>query len=402
MPTYRWQGLSTHGKVVSGVLDAANEDILESTLLKLKVSPLAYSVHEAANRRRLPRRHLRLSARELGLLTREVGVIIKAGLPVVRAVGGVQAQNKHTPLAALLGGLRTQLESGESLTSALRTHPRLFNRLYTAMVAAGEATGDLERVLAQLAAHLERSSEVRAKLQTALLYPALVVVVASTVTGALLVFVVPVFAELFQSFGHDLPWPTRVVIRLSALATDYAAVVAAALLAGAFVFRRVSRTPAGRKRIDRICLRLPVLGPALRRAEIAKLARVLGTVITAGVPLLESLRLAADAANNTAYYEALAQTEVQVREGQALAETLANSGLFPDDVCQLVAIGESTGTLESSLVKVAELYEAEVDHLLSNLTALIEPVFIAVLGVVVGAILISMYLPIFQIGSLVQ
>ncbi len=402
MPTYRWQGLSTHGKVVSGVLDAANEDILESTLLKLKVSPLAYSVHEAANRRRLPRRHLRLSARELGLLTRQLAVMIKAGLPLVRALGALQGQHKDTPLAALLGGLRTQLESGESLTSALRTHPRLFNRLYTAMVAAGEATGDLERVLAQLAAHLERSSEVRAKLQTALLYPALVVVVASTVTGALLVFVVPVFAELFQSFGHDLPWPTRVVIRLSALATDYAAVVAAALLAGAFVFRRVSRTPAGRKRIDRICLRLPVLGPALRRAEIAKLARVLGTVITAGVPLLESLRLAADAANNTAYYEALAQTEVQVREGQALAETLANSGLFPDDVCQLVAIGESTGTLESSLVKVAELYEAEVDHLLSNLTALIEPVFIAVLGVVVGAILISMYLPIFQIGSLVQ
>lgn len=402
MPTYRWQGLSVHGKVVSGVLDAADDDALQATLAKLDVSPLAYGVHQAGRRRWLERRRPRLSARELGLLTRQLAVMVKAGLPVVRALATLQRQHSDTPLAAVLGELRAQLESGESLTGALRAHPQLFGRLYTAMIAAGEATGDLERVLAQLAGHLERSAEVRRKLQAALLYPALVIVVASAVTGALLVFVVPVFTELFRSFGHDLPWPTRIVVHLSTLATRYAGLAAAALVAAAVVVQRVGRSPAGRRRIDHICVRAPLLGAALRRAEIAKLARVLGTVITAGVPLLESLRLAADAAGNTAYREALADTEVQVREGRALAETLTESGLFADDVCQLVAIGESTGTLESSLLKVAELYEAEVDHFLGSLTALIEPAFIAVLGVVVGGILISMYLPIFQIGSLVQ
>jgi len=402
MPTYRWQGLSAHGKVVSGLLAAGSEDSLRTSLLQRRVTMLVCTAEQQPERKPRHRRGIRLSPRELGLLTRQLAVMIKAGLPVVRALAALEQQHAGAPLAALLSELRHRLEGGETLASSLRAHPRLFGRLYTAMIAAGEATGDMDLVLGQLSTHLERSAGVRSKVHGALLYPAIVIVVASAVTGGLLVFVVPVFAELFRSFGQELPLPTRIVVALSTLVTEYAALGIAMTLATTLLAYHALRAPEWRCRLDRVALHAPLVGAVLRRAEVAKLARVLSAVITAGVPLLESLQLATEAAASSVFREALAKVEQLVREGVPLAQSLSGCGLFPENVCQLVSIGETTGSLESSWLKIAELYEAEIDHWLSNLTALIEPLFIAVLGVVVGTILIALYLPIFRIGALVQ
>ncbi len=402
MTSYRWQGIAANGKLVNGVLEAANDAALSLALAQRHVVPLTWVV-EASPRRAWARGWQRgASPRALALLTRQLAVMTKAGLPLVRSLDALAQQHHGNPLASLLTDLRCRLEAGESLANAMRDHPRVFGRLYTAMVAAGEATGDMERVLSQLAAHLERNAALRKRLQSALLYPALVVIVATAVTGGLLVFVVPIFAELFQSFGQALPLPTRIVVAMSAMVTHAAlpaAVAAALLLMG---LHRLLQTPHWRRRCEHTLLRVPVLGKARRHVEIANQARVLSAVISAGVPLLEALRLGADASTSLVYQEELASISARVRGGEPLAHALAANGLFPSNVCQLVAIGESTGTLEGAWLKIAELYEDEVDHLLGNLTALIEPLFIATLGVIVGGILIALYLPIFQIGTLVQ
>lgn len=402
MTSYRWQGIAPNGKVVSGVLEAASDSALSLALAQRHVAPLTWSREATPPNLRSWGRRRRISPRELALLTRQLAVMTKAGLPLVRSLDALAQQHRDTPLASLLITLRCRLESGESLATALRDHPVVFGRLYTAMVAAGEATGDMERVLSHLATHLERNAALRKRLQSALLYPALVVVVATVVTGGLLVFVVPIFAELFQSFGQALPLPTRVVVTMSSLLSRSALPVAVAAALLLMAWRRLLQAPQWRRRYELAFLRVPVLGKTRERVEIANQARVLSAVISAGVPLLEALQLATTASTSLVYQEELGRISQRVRSGEPMAQALGTSDLFPGNVCQLVAIGESTGTLDGSWLKIAELYEDEVDHLLGNLAALLEPLFIVTLGVVVGGILIALYLPIFQIGTLVQ
>jgi len=402
VPTFEWQGLTAAGRIDAGRIRAATPEALQAELLRRRITPLAWRVLATTSPSfRGPRRQV-LSATDLVMLTRQLAVMVRAGLPVVRALAAVSNQTGGRQGSGVIDALQARLEAGESFAAALREHPASFPRLYCAMVAAGEATGDMEQVLMQLAGHLERAAALRRKLMSVLLYPALVVVVATLVTGGLLVFVVPVFADVFAAFGQSLPLPTRAVLRLSAALSTALPWLALCGFVTTVATRQWLRTDRGRRRADRLLLHVPLVSGVIQRAEIAKLARVLGTLVLAGVPLLESLRIAGQAAQSTAYRSALETISDRVREGEPLAESFAATRLFPGSVTQLVSIGEGTGTLDASLLRVAELYEGDLDHRLGTLTALIEPAFVAILGVVVGGILLSLYLPIFQIGGLVQ
>lgn len=402
MPSFEWQGLTAAGRVETGRTRAANAEALVATLQRRHIQLLRWQAAATAHPARHRQQRAAFPGHALAQMTRQLAVMVRAGLPVVRALAALETQPQQRRGTNVIGSLRARLEAGEPLAHALREYPATFPPLYCAMVAAGEATGDMEQVLAQLAAHLERAAALRRKLLSALLYPTLVLVVAGLVTGGLLIFVVPVFAELFAAFGQDLPLPTRLVLHASKQLTATFPWLVLGGAGGVVATRRCLRRAGVRRRADRMLLRLPLLGRALQRAEIARLTRVLGTLVVAGVPLLESIRIAAEAAHNTTYRDALAHVDDAIRQGEPLATSLAHRGLFPHTVTQLIGVGEATGTLEAALLRVAELYEGELDHLLGNLTALIEPAFVALLGTVVGAILLSLYLPIFQIGALVQ
>jgi type IV pilus assembly protein PilC len=328
--------------------------------------------------------------------------MIDAGLPIVQCLEILQAQATLKPFRKVLQQVKDDVESGATLTDALQKHTKVFDELYCNMVSAGEIGGILDTVLNRLAVYMEKAAKLRAKIKGAMIYPVSIVVVAGAVTSILLLYVIPVFAELFGSFGQALPAPTQFVINLSNFTTAYFPYMIASLIAAFFGLRYAYRTEQGKLAIDGLLLKLPIFGDLFRKSAVARFTRTLGTLISSGVPILEALAITAKTAGNRVVEKAVFATRVSISEGKTIAEPLARSKIFPPMVCQMIAVGETTGALDAMLGKIAEFYEDEVDNAVSNLTALMEPVVIVFLGVVIGGLVISMYLPIFQLGAVVS
>jgi len=406
MAVFRWEGISPKGEVMRGEMEATTRDAVIVRLRTQRIQPLPAKIREKGRgldrQLSIPGLADKVKTRDIVVFTRQFATMIDAGLPIVQCLDILQAQATVKPMRRAIQAIKDDVEAGASFNEALRKHPKLFDELYINMVAAGEVGGILDNIMNRLAVYMEKAARLRAKIKGAMIYPASIVTVAIAVTGILLIYVIPVFAELFSSFGQALPAPTQFVINLSNFTVRNVPYIAVA--AGLFVFAIMwlYRTEQGRLAIDGFLLRLPVFGDLFRKSAVARFTRTLGTLVSSGVPILDALAITARTAGNRVVEKAVLATRVSISEGKTIADPLLQSKVFPPMVCQMIAVGETTGALDTMLAKIADFYEEEVDNAVANLTALMEPIVIVFLGVVIGGLVISMYLPIFQLGAVIS
>jgi type IV pilus assembly protein PilC len=406
MAVFRWEGVSPRGEVMRGEMEASTRDAVIVRLRTQRIQPKPDRIREKGKgldrQITIPGFSDSVKTRDMVVFTRQFATMIDAGLPIVQCLDILQAQATVKPLRKAIQQIKDDVEAGSSFNEALRKHPKLFDELYINMVAAGEVGGILDNIMNRLAVYMEKAARLKAKIKGAMIYPASIVTVAVAVTAILLIYVIPVFAELFAGFGQALPAPTQFVINLSNFTVRYFPLIATAAGLAIFATIWLYRTEQGRLAIDGLLLRLPIFGDLFRKSAVARFTRTLGTLVSSGVPILDALAITARTAGNRVVEKAVLATRLSISEGKTIAEPLTASKVFPPMVCQMIAVGETTGALDSMLSKIAEFYEEEVDNAISNLTALMEPIVIVFLGVVVGGLVISMYLPIFQLGAVIS
>lgn len=397
MPVYAYRGKSRAGSEVRGEREADNKQSLLAALRREQISPMM--VKEKGKELSLPKFGGKVKTKELAIFTRQFSVMIDAGLPLVQCLEALSQQQENKVFQQVLQAVRTDVEGGSSLAFALAQHPKVFNELFTNMVAAGEAGGILDTILQRLSSYIEKAVKLKRAVQSAMVYPVAVMTIAIGVIILILWKVVPIFVNLFASLDAGLPLPTRIVIALSNFVARYIIFVIPMIVALGYAFRKYYATENGRHLVDGLLLKVPVLGSVLRKIAVARFSRTLSTLITSGVPILEALTITAKTAGNAIVEKAIMKTRSAVEEGKTIVEPLRETGVFPTMVTQMVSVGEQTGALDSMLTKVAEFFEDEVDAAVADLLTAIEPIMILVLGVMVGGIVISMYLPLFSLIS---
>jgi type IV pilus assembly protein PilC len=406
MAKFKWEGISPRGEVLRGEMEAPTRDAVITRLRSQRIQPVPAKVRQRGlgldKDFSIPGLGEKAKTRDIVIFTRQFSTMIDAGLPIVQCLDILHQQTTVKPLRKGIGAIKDDVEAGSTLADAMSKHRKLFDELYVNMVSAGEVGGILDTVLQRLSVYMEKAEKLRAKIKGAMIYPASIVFVAVVVTAILLLYVIPVFAELFSSFGQALPAPTQFVINLSNATIAWFWYIVAAFVLAVFALRQMYKTERGRLAIDGILLKLPIFGDLFRKSAVARFTRTLGTLVSSGVPILDALAITAKTAGNRVVEKAVFATRVSIAEGRTISEPLAQSGVFPPMVCQMIAVGETTGALDQMLGKIAEFYEDEVDNAVNNLTALMEPVVIVFLGVVIGGLVVSMYLPIFQLGAVVS
>lgn len=396
--TFAFSGRTLEGARVSGERRAASAADAVAALRRERV--LVTAIGPA--RRSGPaatwiRRRKAVSARSLAVFTRQFAVMIGAGLPLVQCLEMLGEQEEDREFAATIRAVRAEVEDGSTLADALRAHPRSFDRLYVGMVATAEAGGVLDTILDRLAVQIEKHVALRGQVRSAMMYPVAVLAIAAVVVGVILWKVIPTFAVLFEELGAVLPLPTRLVIAASDSLATFVPLLGFGAAGAALGFRRYYSTAGGRLAVDRVVMRLPAIGGIVRRNAVARFCRTLSALVGAGVPILESLEITAATAGNAAVEEAVLATRAAVERGESLAAPLRDTEVFPALVARMINVGETTGALDTMLGKVADFYEEEVDRAVAGMTALLEPVTVAVLGIVVGGIVVAMYLPVFDL-----
>lgn len=397
MPTFEWKGRDRAGRAQGGVLVADSKEAVLAVLRRQQVVPI--TVKEKGKEIALPRFRKGIDDKTLAVFTRQFSVMIDAGLPLVQCLQILGEQQEHKAFQRIIMQVREDVESGSSLASALAKHPSAFNDLYVNMVAAGEAGGILDTILQRLAVYIEKAARLKAQVKSAMIYPITVIAIATVVVYIILWKVIPVFATLFASLDADLPLPTRIVVALSNFIGRFWWLIFLVIGASIVAVNRYYKTKQGKMVIDRLLLKAPVVGLILRKIAVARFCRTLGTLMSAGVPLLESLDITARTSGNAVIEQAILEVRKQVEEGKTLSEPLGATQQFPPMVVHMISVGETTGALDTMLGKIAEFYEEEVDIAVAGMMKLIEPVMIFVLGVVIGGIVISMYLPMFDLIS---
>jgi type IV pilus assembly protein PilC len=394
---FQWEGKSTTGQIKRGQQTAPSEAVVRAQLRRQGINPTQV---RKQNKRSL--RGKKIKPVDIAIFTRQLATMMGAGVPLVQSFEIIGRGHANPAMQTLLLGIKAEIEAGSSLTEALATQPRYFDPLFLHLIAAGERSGALENLLDKVAIYKEKAEALKAKIKKALTYPTAVIIVAFIVTGILLYYVVPQFQNLFSSFGADLPAFTRMVINLSQFVQSWWWIILMGMAGAIMGISYLNRTsPAFRKNRDRISLRLPIFGPLLTKAAIARYSRTLATMFSAGVPLVEALESVSGATGNIVYQEAVLELREQVAVGQQLNVAMQGTGLFPNMVVQMMAIGEESGSLDAMSAKVADFYEAEVDNMVDNLSSLIEPLIMSILGILVGGLVTAMYLPIFQMGQVV-
>ncbi|HXC47213.1 MAG TPA: type II secretion system F family protein [Candidatus Sulfotelmatobacter sp.] len=402
MPVFTYRGTNRSGGSVAGEMTASSKAELQSLLRRQQITPTKMS--EKGKEFNLPTFGGSVSAKELAVFTRQFSVMIDAGLPLVQCLEILASQQENKLFQKVLTGTRAAVESGSNLSVAMKQYPKVFDPLYSNMVEAGETGGILDTILQRLSTYIEKNVKLKAAVKSALIYPIGVISIAGAVITLLLWKVVPIFATLFAGLGVDLPLPTKIVIGLSNFVGSYfGLLIVVAIVAGVVGMKIWYGTPQGRFIIDSVVLKLPVLGMLMRKIAVARFTRTLGTLISSGVPILEGLDITARTSGNAVVERALFQVRKALEEGKSLTEPLKESAVFPGMVTQMISVGEQTGAMDAMLQKIADFYEDEVDAAVKDLLTALEPVMIVFLGVVVGGVVISMYLPLFSlIGKLSQ
>jgi type IV pilus assembly protein PilC len=356
-------------------------------------------IREKGKEAALPRAGRKVPSKKVAVFTRQFSVMIDAGLPLVQCLEILATQQDHKSFQKILFQVRQDVESGSSLAEAMRKHPRAFDALYVNMVAAGESGGILDTILQRLSTYIEKAVKLKSQVRSAMIYPIAVISIAAIVVAVILLKVIPTFAALFAGLGAELPLPTRIVIMASNFLARYFIFIVILIGLGIYAFRAYYRTDNGRHVVDRILLGTPIFGEILRKIAVARFCRTLATLTASGVPILDSLDITARTAGNAIIEDAVYATRKSVEAGKTIAEPLRDAKVFPNMVVQMVAVGEQTGALDTMLNKIAEFYEDEVDAAVAGLIKLMEPLMIAILGVVIGGVVIAMYLPMFSLIS---
>src|ERR1700674_2185624 len=400
MPVYTYRGTNRAGGAVSGEVTATSKAELQNILRRQQIT--ATKMSEKGQEFNLPTFGGSVTAKELAVFTRQFSVMIDAGLPLVQCLEILAGQQENKLFQKVLTGTRSAVEGGSNLSTAMKQYPKVFDPLYSNMVEAGETGGILDTILQRLSTYIEKNVKLKAAVKSALIYPVGVLTIAGGVITLLLWKVVPIFATLFAGLGVDLPLPTKIVIALSNFVGSIFGLLILVALGGAIFGLKVwYGTPQGRFVLDTIILKLPVLGILMRKIAVARFTRTLGTLISSGVPILEGLDITARTSGNAVVERALQKVRKSLEEGKSLTEPLKESEVFPGMVTQMIAVGEQTGAMDAMLQKIADFYEEEVDAAVKDLLTALEPVMIVFLGVVVGGVVISMYLPLFSlIGKL--
>ena len=401
MPQFEFRGTSRTGQAVTGTRAAPSREALDAVLRREQITPTR--IVEKGREIAVPKPKVagKVKAKELAVFTRQFSVMIDAGLPLVQCLEILSSQQENKAFAKALVGVRSSVESGSTLANALRQYPKIFDDLYSNMVEAGETGGILDTILQRLSTYIEKAVKLKRAVQSAMIYPIAVVVIAGGVIFLLLWTVVPIFATLFAGMQVALPLPTRIVIGLSTAIAQFALPIIILAIAAFFGLKYYYATPNGRMTIDSLQLKVPLLGSLMRRIGVARFTRTLGTLITSGVPMLEALNITAHTAGNAVIEKAILEVRKAIEAGRTIVDPLRETGVFPNMVVQMIGVGEQTGALDAMLQKVADFYEDEVDAAVGDLLTAMEPMIILVLGVVVGGVVISMYLPLFTlIGKL--
>lgn len=400
MDVYVWEGRSRKGTMEHGEISAANEAAVRLALRRQQIQAIKIETKPKDLLRGLKfSGRKKVKEKDIVVFTRQFATMIDAGLPLVQCLEILGSQQDNATLKEILLKVKADVEAGSTFADALRKHPTVFNELFCNLVTAGETGGILDTILNRLAAYIEKSMNLKKKVKGAMVYPVAVLVIATVVVIGMLVFVIPVFQKMFADMGGTLPAFTQMVINLSDFMRRYFLLVGAALVALYFVFQRYYKTEKGQETVDGYLLKLPIFGPLIQKVAIAKFTRTLGTMLSSGVPILEGLDIVARTSGNKIIEKAILKTKMSIGEGKTIAEPLGASGVFPPMVVQMISVGESTGALDSMLSKIADFFDDEVDAAVANLTSLLEPLLMVFLGGAIGAIVVAMYLPIFQMAS---
>jgi type IV pilus assembly protein PilC len=394
MPVFTFSGKNAAGEKVSGERTAVNKEVLTSQLRRERITPGA--VRQKGKEFVMPTFGTgKVKTKEIAVFFRQFSVMIDAGLPLVQCLEILAANQENPAFQKTLTGVRTTVEGGATLANAMKGYPKIFDDLTTNMMEAGETGGILDIILQRLAAYVEKAVKLRAAIKSALIYPVSVISLAFLIVGALLKWVVPIFSNLFTGLGVALPLPTRIVMGLSAFVGHFWWFFIVGVVGLFFGLKQVRQNPRGRYWFDWALLKLPVLGLLLRKIAVARFTRTLGTLITSGVPILEGLSITAKTSGNAVLEEALMKVRKAIEEGRTIVDPLRECGVFPNMVVQMIGVGEATGAMDAMLQKIADFYEDEVDSATKDMLAMLEPMIIGLLGVMIGGIVISLYMPLF-------
>jgi len=407
MATFAYTGRTRAGETVTGervaeTMDAAVAALRREQVQVTKITPAA---EKAAAKDKVEKKagggstNKTVGAKNLAVFTRQFSVMIDAGLPLVQCLDILGNQEEDKNFAEVILQTRTYVEGGAALADAMKRYPKSFDPLYTNMIAAGEAGGILDTILKRLAVYIEKAVKLKGQVKSAMIYPIAVIVIAAVVVGVILWKVIPTFAAMFEGLGAQLPLPTRIVIAMSNGVVTFGPLIIVGIGVAGFLFRRYYKTDNGRHVIDRIVLKLPVLGMLMRKIAVARFCRTLSTLIASGVPILDGLEITARTSGNAIIEDAIMTTRKSIERGETISAPLRETEIFPAMVTQMISVGEATGALDAMLAKIADFYEEEVDTAVAGLLTLLEPIMIAFLGVVVGGIVIAMYMPIFDMIS---
>jgi type IV pilus assembly protein PilC len=403
MPKFAWEARTKTGGVQKGTMEADSVAIVEAQLKKAGYSNITINEAPKGVSFKLPSfgGTGKVQTKELVIFTRQFATMIDSGLPLVQCLEILSSQQENKTFKDILYKVKESVESGSTFADALAKHPKAFDQLFVNLVAAGEVGGILDTILQRLAAYIEKAMKLKKQIKGAMVYPLTIMSIAVIVVGVILIFVIPTFAKMFADFGGELPAPTKFVIGLSNFMTRYIIVIIALIYGIIWGIKKYYGTATGRKKLDRMALKAPIMGPLIRKVAVAKFTRTLGTMVSSGVPIMDGLEIVAKTAGNKIIEEAIYGVRQAISEGKTMAEPLASCGVFPPMVVQMIGVGEATGAMDAMLNKIADFYDDEVDDAVSAMTSMMEPLLMVFLGTTVGGLVIAMYLPIFKLAGAV-
>ncbi|MBU2488414.1 MAG: type II secretion system F family protein [Proteobacteria bacterium] len=401
MPLYLWEGRGKANDNRKGELEAPDENAVKLHLKRLGVTPLKIKKKPKDIFANIAMFQPKVTQTDVIVFARQFSTMIDAGLPLIQCLDILHTQQENATFKNILKEIKSGVEGGSTLADTLRKYPKQFDELFVNMVAAGEIGGILDTILQRLAAYMEKAAELKARVKGAMTYPIIVICVAVLVVGVILVFVIPVFEDMFADFGSALPVPTQIVVNISAFVKSKVHYMIGALIVLVYAFRKFVATEKGHYIADDILLKAPVFGPLLRKVAVAKFTRTMGTMLSSGVSILDSLDIVAKTAGNKIIEGSIYKVKAGITEGRTMSDPLAETNVFPSMVVQMISVGEQTGALDAMLEKIADFYDREVDQAVDNLTAMIEPFMMVFLGATIGGLVVSMYLPIFKMAGAV-